>query len=36
MSTNAIVMMIIVLTFFFGGFGALIYRLKKVSDEANR
>ena len=32
MTTGAIIMMIIVLSVFFGGFGYLILRVKKMSD----
>lgn len=33
MTTASIIMMILVLTFFWGGFAALILRLKRVSQE---
>jgi hypothetical protein len=34
MTTSAIIMMIIVLGIFWGGFAGLILRLKKVSDDS--
>ncbi len=34
MTTSSIVMMIIVLSIFWGGFAGLILRLKKVSDDS--
>lgn len=33
METGAIIMMAIILTFFFGGFVALLIRLQKISKE---